>query len=103
MMESMIEPITLILLILACAWWTRFITEDRLTVGIRTAAVRRFGEDGWRTYLVHCRACVSTWVGLSLATGSFFLGLIHPWWAIALVAAALSYATILLGKVEDAV
>lgn len=93
--------LVLLILALACARITRLIVEDVITLPIRRAAVRRFGEDDWRTYLLHCRACVSVWVGLALAVIGWKLAMTGPWQTIVLVGLALSYVTILLGKAED--
>lgn len=95
----MIDPIALVLLVLACARLTRLVTDDAITAGWRRWTIRKFGEDAWQTYLAHCRACVSVWVGAGVSIAAWTIGVVEGHWVIP-VALSLSYATILLAKVE---
>ncbi len=47
---------------LAVARLARLIAEDEITIGLRRRVVKRFGENGFPTKLVHCaRWCMSMW------------------------------------------
>lgn len=56
--------ISLLLGLLAVARITRLIVEDRLLVGVRQWAVRKWGEDSKPAYLLHCPWCMSIWVSV---------------------------------------
>lgn len=54
--------LSLVLATLAVARVTRFLTEDRLTLGYRRWMVGKWGEDSLPAYLAHCPWCTSLWV-----------------------------------------
>lgn len=53
----------------ALAVWriTTLVTEDRIAQPVRDAINSRSPE--WARYLVSCRACVSFWAGVAVASG----------------------------------
>jgi len=56
--------VSLIVAGLAVARLTRFVIDDQLTIGLRRAVIRKWGEDSWQSYLAHCPWCVSVWIAL---------------------------------------
>jgi len=88
-----------LLLVLATARVTQVIVADKITEPLRSWMLRRNGEEGWFTALVHCSDCVSVWVGFAWATyGCWFLG--FGWELLAPLGFALSYLTILLNDLR---
>lgn len=89
----------LVILALATARFTQAITDDKIFEFLRLWAIRKFGEESLLSYLVHCVACVSFWVGMFAALYScLFLGL--NWLLFVPVWFALSYLTILLNDLR---
>lgn len=82
-----------ILGILTVARITRLLVEDRIFIGYRQWAIRRFGEDSKMAYLVHCPWCTSMWVGLVMVPVVLFP---HPITAALLAPLAASMVTGLL-------
>lgn len=72
--------LALVLVFVAVARVTRLLVVDKLTEPIRSAVVRRFGEESTITYLAHCQACVSVYVGFAGAPVAVALGGLSWWW-----------------------
>ena len=90
----------LLVIALAVARGTRLVVEDVITEPFRRYFVRRFGEESMLAYLVHCRACCSTWVGLAgAAFACLMLGI--SWWWLVPLAFAFSTVALLVAQVED--
>ena len=89
-----------VLLWLATYRATRLITVDAfpLSVKLREGVARRFGADGWQSYLVECPGCVSVYFG-ALFTFLAWLFLDLPF--ALLVWPACSAATIYLTNYDD--
>lgn len=91
--------VVLIILVLATARLTQVVVDDKIFAPIRGWFMKRFGEEGWPTYLVHCVACTSFWVGmLWSAYGCLAFNL--SWWLFLPLGFALSYLTILLNDLR---
>lgn len=56
----MIDPVTLIVLILATMRLTRLAVLDKISMPIRATIIRKTGN-GWLTYLIHCVFCAGFW------------------------------------------
>lgn len=75
------------------------IVDEKIFEPIRMAAIRRFGEEGWLTYLVHCLLCVSVWVGgLAAVYAWAVLGL--NVWLIGPAGLAFSYLAVVLNRLK---
>jgi hypothetical protein len=87
--------IALVVAALAVAWGTRFLTEDRLTVGYRRWVVNKFGEQSLPSYLAHCGRCTSFWVALLVMPVAILFP--NRWVLMVLAIPAASYIT---GRLE---
>jgi len=93
---------SLILMTLAVARVTRLVTADRIMLFLRRWVVDKFGDESEVSYLFHCRACASVWIAIPAAFmwGSLTLPL-HWWWLMLPAWMGMSYATILLSRLEE--
>ena len=57
----MIDPVTLIVLILATARLTRLAVWDKITLPVRVAIIKKTGAGSWLSYLAHCVFCAGFW------------------------------------------
>lgn len=64
----MIDPITLLLLILATMFVARTVVEEEIFAWLRGWIVKVNKPTGKFAYLVHCKVCMSFWASL-LITG----------------------------------
>ncbi len=79
--------LSLALLPLAVALFTRILVDDRITLPIRQKIVDRFGEEAMISYLAHCPRCASVWISGALTIPTVW-GLSLPLWSWLLVFAA---------------
>lgn len=63
----MIDPVTLIVLILATMRLTRLAVLDKISMPIRAWIIKKTGN-GWLTYLVHCVFCAGFWAAAIVGT-----------------------------------
>jgi hypothetical protein len=56
----------LIVGILAVARLSMLIVDDQILLPFRQLVVRKWGEDSWVAYLVHCNWCMSMWLATPL-------------------------------------
>lgn len=93
---------TFLLVALAVARATLLVTSDRIMLAFRRWIIRKTGDESVWTYLVHCQRCTSIWIALPAAIlwGTLTLPL-HWWWLMAPAWFALSYITVLLGRLEE--
>jgi hypothetical protein len=68
---AMLDPVTLIVLMFAVARVTRLIVDDKISLPIRQWVLRKSGDDGWFTTLVHCPWCMGIWVSAAMTTLTF--------------------------------
>lgn len=79
-----------LVLTLASARLTQLVYWDKITFPLRMWIIKKFGEEHWITYLVHCPFCVSVWTSFGFtAPAIWLLGL--SWWWLAPGALAMSY------------
>jgi len=89
-----IHLLGLLVLVLAVPRATQLVVDDKIFEPVRMFFIRKFGEDGWLTYLVHCPDCTSVYMGLLGSTYAWlFLGLAVQW--LVPLGLALSYVTVL--------
>lgn len=96
------ELLSLILLPLAVARFTRLLTADRITEAPRNAVVRWLmsrNEHSLLAYLVLCSWCSSMYVGAGVAAGWVFWG-DERWFAATMGAAVGSWAAGFLASKE---
>lgn len=101
-MITTMELLSLVLLPLAVARFTRLITADYLTEKPRNAAVRWLmgrKENSLLAYLLLCSWCSSVYVGSAVATGWVFWG-DERWFAAVMGAAVGSWAAGFLSSKE---
>lgn len=69
-------PVALLFVVLAlgAARLTRLVNDDEIFSPVRRWAVRRWGEQGWVPYLLHCRWCAGLWVSALLCLVAWLLG-----------------------------
>jgi hypothetical protein len=79
-----------VVLTLASARLTQLVYWDKITFPVRMWMIKKFGEEGWLTYLVHCPYCVSVWTSFG-ATAFGIWQLQLPWWWLVPAALAMSY------------
>lgn len=56
--DHVIDPVTLIVLILATMRLTRMVTWDKITMPLRAIIIKKTGTGSWLSYLAHCVFCV---------------------------------------------
>lgn len=95
----MIHPLILLILALAVTRASQVIVDDKISEPIRMAAIRRFGEEGLLTYLVHCLMCVSVWVGMIVAVYAWAVLDLNVW-LIGPVGLAFSYLAVVLNRLK---
>lgn len=76
---------------LAVARVTRLITDDYLTAGPRSWAVRRLGTSSKAAYLITCQWCTGMWISAA-AAGIWWWHGESPWVQVPAAALALSQA-----------
>jgi hypothetical protein len=96
----MVSITSLILLPLAVAWVTWLVVDAAITLPIRQRVLKRSGEDGKLTYLVHCTNCTALWVSL-LACIPTCLALTFPLWMTPLVVLAMAQLAPMVLTVAD--
>jgi len=84
--------LTVIMAMLAVTRITRLVTTDQLTVRLRQLVVRRWHEESWQVYLVHCDWCSSMWVALLVMPATVLLAG-GSWLLAVLSVPAASYVT----------
>jgi len=89
----------LIVTLLAVCRVTRLVTDDYITLPVRQWVLNRNGAEGWFTHGIHCPKCVSVWAGFAAAPLWYFYGG-QAWYIIISTALALSYANILLNRLD---
>lgn len=68
-----------VLCTLAAARVTRIIVDDKISIPFRRWVVKRNGEEGWWTKLVHCPYCVSVWI--SVPAAAYWMAMVQlPSW-----------------------
>jgi hypothetical protein len=87
--------ISLVVAALAVARITRFLTEDRLSIGYRRWVVNKFGEQSLAAYLAHCQWCTSIWVAIPIMPVAVLFP--NRWLIAVLAIPAASYIT---GRLE---
>jgi hypothetical protein len=92
----------------ATARVTRLITADKVSQPVRRAVVDRWGPSSWLGYLLHCRWCVSMYVGPPAAAAVVWLvpayrlgGWPRTVLVGALLSLAFSHGTALLAGLEE--
>lgn len=88
--------ISLVLGLLAVTRITRFLVEDRLALGYRAWATKKWGEDSLASYFVYCPWCTSTWVSLLIMPEAI---LFPNKWVIAVL--AVPAASMVAGLILD--
>lgn len=83
------DPVTLIIAVLATARLTRLITDDKITEAARSRVARR-GQ--MIAYLIHCPWCISIYTGAAVAASWWAWGG-QTWHTAAMLALAASHAT----------
>jgi len=77
-----------VVLVLAAARATRVIVFDDIAIGLRSAVMRKFGEDSKLAKLVTCYWCAGFWISglmcLYVHTLACFIGWL-PWHTVALL------------------
>lgn len=63
----MLDPVVLLLLILAVARIVRLVVDDAITEPVRSWVVNKWGSESKLAYLVHCTWCVGIWVSYPMA------------------------------------
>ena len=96
----MVSVISLLLLPLAVAWGTWLVVDAAITLPIRQWVLRRSGEDGGFTYLVHCANCTAFWVSLLVCIPPC-LALPLPLWMTPLVVLAMAQLAPMVLAVAD--
>lgn len=91
--QLMIQPMTLIVLILATMRLTRLAVWDKITLPVRATIIKGFhlkigkltllkwkgsGVEGWLTYLVHCVFCAGFYASAAVVT-SYSLWPTNQW------------------------
>ena len=69
--------VSLIVAALTVARITRLLVEDKIMVGYRQWAVKKWGSESLAAYFVHCPWCTSFYVGLPIAPVAVFFP--YPW------------------------
>ena len=83
------DVLWLVLVVLATARVIRYVTMDKLNEPMRLWAVRTFGEDSKRAYLLFCQWCTGVWAAAAVVSLGYW-GYGHWWarWPIAILAVA---------------
>lgn len=63
--DHVIDPVILIVLILATMRLTRGLVWDKITMPIRALVIKKTGS-GWLSYLIHCVFCVGFWAAITV-------------------------------------
>lgn len=93
---------SLILVTIAVARLTHFVTTDRVALPFRRAVVNKFGEDSSTAYFVHCSWCTSFWISLIGGPAWAFSMLpLSQWWLAAPAALSMSYVAGILSQIEE--
>jgi hypothetical protein len=96
----MLLIISLIATALAVARISRLIAIDQITLPIRQWVLKRSGDNGWFTFLIHCPYCASVWVGAAASPLWWFFG-DKAWFLIPAIALAFAQVTSLTTKIEQ--
>lgn len=51
---------------------TRVITTDQIALPVRRFVLKHSGDQGWFSYLIHCKYCTSVWVAAAAAPCWYF-------------------------------
>jgi hypothetical protein len=89
-----------LLLVLATARLTKLVVDDRISMPLRQWVMRKNGDNGWFTFLVHCPWCTGFWVAAGIAPLYWFFGN-TPYFVIPCLALALSHVVGLLAKLDQ--
>jgi sterol desaturase/sphingolipid hydroxylase (fatty acid hydroxylase superfamily) len=94
--------VSFVIVALAVSRATTMLTTDRIFLSFRRWVVNKYGDESMMSYWVHCRYCVSIWMALPAAPLWTALNLpLNKWWIAPFAWFALSYITVLLGRLEE--
>lgn len=96
----MVSVICLVLLPFAVAWGTWLVVDASITLPIRQRVLRRFGEDGGLTTLVHCANCSAFWMSLLICIPTCLM-LPLPLWMTPLVVLSMAQLAPMTLSVAD--
>lgn len=97
---TMISWLPLLITALAVARLTRIITTDRIALPIRQYVLAKNGDDGWFTFLIHCKYCASVWIAAGTAPLYWYFGR-SPWFLIPAVALAFAEFIVFTAKLDE--
>lgn len=90
-----------VLMTLACARLTRLVVSDRLTLSWRQKVIKRFGEQSYAAYFIHCPWCVGMWISVVCSlTWAVYLFPVDQWWLAVPASFAMSHLVGLLSRLE---
>lgn len=92
----MLDPVLLVVLMLAVARMVILVVDDTITRPFRTWVAGRFGEDHMVTFGVNCPWCVGVWFAFPMTAITYATG--HVVWQVILTALAVSYVA---SKIAD--
>jgi len=101
-------PIALSLLITALAVTraTRVVTTDKVGLPLRRWILVRNGDEGWFTFLIHCKYCTSVWISFMAsplwwwASGYSFTH-VRSYFFIFAIALALAQFVVVTAKLDE--
>lgn len=97
LLSMMTAVSVLVMVVLAVARATRFVTLDKLAEPFRLWCVRRWGRDSLRAYGWFCPWCVAVWLAAPAAAAVYWGGslddLVHasPWLVVPSLWLAIAY------------
>lgn len=93
--------LSLLLTALTVVRVTRVITTDVIALPLRRKVMKHSGDDGWWTFLVHCKYCTSVWVAAAAAPLWWFFHA-DAGFLIPVIAGGFAQFLVYLAKLDEA-